>query len=392
MITIQGKYNTAKVFTNQLEDSAYKQIEELVNNEISKDSNIAIMPDCHTGCGCVIGLTMTFTDKVVPNLTGVDLGCGVMAVQLENVNNIDFEKLDKVIRENVPSGTSIRKTPHKYFTENMLKKLRCFDIIDVRRASLSLGTIGSGNHFAQVDKDGDGNYYLVVHTGSRHLGKEVADYYQKKAIENTTKIEKEKYSKKVQELVQNKEYNKIQNIDNVKIVKDLAYCSGQLLDDYLHDLQICQDYAHLNRLAIIEVILSCMNWKINNLIESVHNYIDIEHKIIRKGAISAYNGETVVIPMNMAWGVIIGRGKGNPQYLFSASHGSGRKMSRKQAKENISLNKFKESMAGIYSTTVNKNTLDESPFAYKDPEQIIEYLKDTVDIEKILKPVYNFKG
>ena len=363
MIEIEGKYNTAKVFTDNLEDEAKAQILELCNQEFVKDSIIRIMPDAHAGIGCTIGTTMTITDKIVPNLVGVDIGCGMETIKLKQ-KELDFEKLDKVIYNHIPSGFQIRKKPHKYTDNIDFDELVCKKHVDLERARLSIGTLGGGNHFIEVNKDSEGTLYLVVHSGSRHLGKQVAQYYQERA------------------------YIELAG----KISKQLAYVHGKSFNDYLHDMKIIQKYAVYNRKAIVDEIINRMGLEIEEQFTTIHNYIDLSSMILRKGAISARKGEKVLIPMNMRDGSLICIGKGNKDWNYSAPHGAGRMMSRRQAKKSFSLEEFKKTMKGIYTTTVNKSTLDECPLAYKPMDEIIENIKDTVEIIDIIKPVYNFKA
>jgi len=363
MIEIKGKYNTAKVFTDDIEDDAKIQIIELCNQEFVKDSIIRIMPDVHAGAGCTIGTTMTITDKIVPNLVGVDIGCGMETIKLKQ-KVIDFERLDKIIYNNIPSGFEIRKKQHKYTDNIDFDSLICKKYVDLERAMLSVGTLGGGNHFIEVNKDSKGTLYLVVHSGSRHLGKQVAEYYQEKAYKERT----------------------------VNISRQLAYLQGKSFNDYLHDMKIIQQYAVYNRKAIVDEIINRMEFEIEEQFTTIHNYIDLNSMILRKGAISAQKGEKVLIPMNMRDGSLICMGKGNKDWNYSAPHGAGRMMSRRQAKKSLSLEKFRKTMEGIYTTTVNRSTLDECPLAYKPMDEIIENIKDTVEIIDIIKPVYNFKA
>jgi tRNA-splicing ligase RtcB (3'-phosphate/5'-hydroxy nucleic acid ligase) len=366
MIEIKGKCNTAKVFTDALEDKAAGQILELCNQEFVKDSQIRIMPDTHAGAGCTIGTTMSIKDKIVPNLVGVDIGCGMFVSVLEKTK-LDFKKLDKTIRDYVPSGFNVREKPHEYKAYIQIDELKCREHVDLKRASLSIGTLGGGNHFIEMNEDDAGNIYLVVHSGSRHLGKQIAEYYQDRAIKE---IKKEK----------------------VNISDALSYVQGQSFDEYIHDMKIAQKYAELNRKAIAEVIIRKMDFDVASSFTTIHNYIDPNEMILRKGAISAKKGEVVIIPINMRDGSIIATGKGNADWNQSAPHGAGRLMSRKQAKRSLSLEEFKKSMDGIYTTSLSMDTLDEAPVAYKPMEEIIENIQDTVEINRIIKPIYNFKA
>lgn len=357
MKKIKGKYSTAKVFTKNVEESAAEQILELCNQEFVQDSKIRIMPDTHAGAGCVIGTTMTIDDKIVPNLVGVDIGCGMFVSKLKDTE-IDFKKLDNTIRRSVPSGFNVRKKPHKYIKEVNLEALKIKEHVDLKRASLSIGTLGGGNHFIELNEDEDGNIYLVVHSGSRHLGKQIADHYQKRAKGNTS----------------------------------LAYVEGKAFDDYIHDMSIAQKFADYNRRAIAEVIVREMDFTVLDSFTTVHNYIDLDEMILRKGAVSAKKDEVLIIPINMRDGSIIATGKGNPDWNQSAPHGAGRLMSRTEAKRTLCLDEFRDSMEGVYTTSLSKKTLDEAPLAYKPIEEIIDNVHDTVKINKIMKPIYNFKA
>ena len=372
MIELQGKYNTAKVFTDNIEQEAISQIINLLNQEFVQGSQIRIMPDTHAGAGCTIGTTMTITDKVVPNLVGLDIGCGMETVILRDTH-VELQQLDKVIHEHIPAGFSIRRKPHMFMEEVNLNELRCSNQVNLNRAELSLGTLGGGNHFIELDKDDDGRLWLVVHSGSRNLGKQVAEYYQKAAAKN---LEKKR----------------------IKVDKNLAFAEGQLFDDYIHDMAITQHYAELNRKAIVREIVKQMKFKVEDSFTTIHNYIEtspsqgLDTRILRKGAISAKAGERVLIPINMRDGSLICIGRGNPDWNYSAPHGAGRRMSRSAAKGSITLSQFKESMEGIYSSTLNKSTIDEAPFAYKPMDEITANIADTAEIIQIIKPLYNFKA
>mgnify|MGYP000930288867 CR=1 FL=1 len=373
MIEIKGKYNTAKVFTDNLESEAMAQILELCNQEFVKDSIIRIMPDAHAGAGCTIGTTMTISDKIVPNLVGVDIGCGMETIKLKQ-KEIDFEKLDRIIYDHIPSGFDIRKKQHKYVENINFDSLACKKHVNLERARLSIGTLGGGNHFIEVNEDSNGALYLVVHSGSRHLGKQVAEYYQELAYKELTDI------------------NRLKAASPVKISKQLAYVQGESYYNYLHDMKIVQQYAVYNRKAIVDEIINRMGFEIEEQFTTIHNYIDLDSMILRKGAISARKGERVLIPINMRDGSLICIGKGNKDWNYSAPHGAGRLMSRREAKRTISLEEFKKTMEGIYTTTVNRSTLDECALAYKPMDEIIDNIQDTVEIIDIIKPVYNFKA
>ena len=391
-----------KIFTNNIEQEAINQINELLEQEAFKDSKIRIMPDVHAGKGCVIGFTGNLGDKVIPNIVGVDIGCGMLCVELGNID-LDLERLDKIIREYVPSGMNVHENQRYKFLE--LEQLYCYKLLKNKDNWLekSMGTLGGGNHFIEIDVDGDDNKYLVIHTGSRNLGKQVAEIYQEKAIEYCSykeemKEEKQKIIKEYKEQHREKEIQKkLIEISKkyegkTKLPKDLCYLEGKLREDYLHDMKICQEFAVENRKEIAFIIMSKMNLDYIDCFETIHNYISFEDNIVRKGAISAKKGEKVLIPMNMRDGCIIGIGKGNDDWNQSAPHGAGRIMSRGKAKETLNIADYKESMKNIYTTSVNEDTIDEAPFVYKPMQEIINNISDTVDIIKIIKPIYNFKA
>ncbi len=392
MLDIQGKYNTAKVFTDNVDSVAYSQILNMMCQIWAKDVNVRIMPDCHAGKGCTVGTTMTIKDKVVPNLVGVDIGCGMLVAKLK-VKYMEFGKLDKVIQQKIPSGKNKREHKHRYANNFSLDDL----IANVRGEELlAIGSLGGGNHFIEVDKDDEGNYYLVIHSGSRHLGVAVCEYWQNVAIKECKELtdirgaEIAKYKAQGKTDAEIKELMK--DYDHFSVPKELSYLKGESLEGYLHDMQIVQEFAMQNRAAMLDVIVKEMGWKVVEQFTTVHNYIDMKSMILRKGAISANAGERVIIPMNMRDGSLICVGKGNPDWNFSAPHGAGRIMNRSTAKNTISMEDYKKAMEGIHSISVNANTIDESPMAYKPMEEIIENIKDTVEIEKIIKPVYNYKA
>jgi len=366
MIEIKGQYNTAKIFTDKVEPVAMSQILNLLNQSFVAGSKIRIMPDVHAGAGCTIGTTMTIMDKVVPNLVGVDIGCGMETVRLKDAH-IELTKLDKAIHKYIPAGFDIRDTPHHYADKIDLTALRCKKHMNLERAELSIGTLGGGNHFIELAKDVDGVLFLVVHSGSRNIGNMAAEWYQKRAIEDL----KDK---------------------KIKIERSLAYAEGRLMRDYLHDMAILQNYADINRKAIVKELEKRVGFKAVESFTTVHNYIDLHSMILRKGAISAKKGERVLIPMNMRDGSLVCIGKGNPDWNHSAPHGAGRIMSRTAAKEAITLTQFEQAMKGVYSTTISRRTIDEAPFAYKPMEEITAYIGDTVDIERHITPIYNFKA
>lgn len=391
-----------KIFTKNIEEQAINQINELLKQEAFKDSKVRIMPDVHAGKGCVIGFTGNLGDKVIPNIVGVDIGCGMLCVELGNID-LDLERLDKIIREYVPSGMNVHENQRYKFLE--LEQLYCYKLLKNKDNWLekSMGTLGGGNHFIEIDVDEEDNKYLVIHTGSRNLGKQVAEIYQEKAIkycsyEKEMNLERQNIIKEYKEQHREKEIQeKLIEISKkyegkTKLPKDLCYLERQLREDYLHDMKICQEFASRNRREIAFVIMSKMNLDCINYFETIHNYISFEDNIVRKGAISAKKGEKVLIPMNMRDGCIIGVGKGNDDWNQSAPHGAGRIMSRMKAKETFNLDEYKESMKDIYTTSVNEDTIDEAPFVYKPMQEIIDNIGDTVDIIKIIKPIYNFKA
>lgn len=401
MIELNGKYANAKIFTDLVDQASISQVIELLNQPFVEGSTIRMMPDIHAGAGCTIGTTMTIQDKACANLVGVDIGCGMLCVRIKE-EEIDFDRLDAVIRKYVPSGFAIRNKSHDSAGSIDLSKLRCVDHVNIDRAYKSIGTLGGGNHFIEMSIDDEGHYYLVIHTGSRHLGLQVAKYYQNLAYEtlNGSTIEDQKaLIEKLKSEGKHKqieaELAKVKNTKRTHIPKDLAYLEGHNMEDYLHDMRIVQKFATLNRRAIADTILVGMRWTEADWFETIHNYIDLYHPngmILRKGAVSAEEGQRLLIPMNMRDGCLICKGKGNPDWNYSAPHGAGRIMSRNQAKRAFTIEEFAASMDGIYSTCIGQDTLDEAPMVYKPMESIIENIGDTVEIEKIIKPVYNFKA
>lgn len=393
MIELQGKFNTAKVFTDNVEATAQGQIIELCNQEFAKDSKIRIMPDTHAGAGCTIGTTMTIQDKVVPNLVGVDIGCGMSVATIDlHKSNVNFDQLDSVIRKYVPSGFSIRSKEHPYAHTLHVEKVRA--PINQDRALKSIGTLGGGNHFIELNELGD-KVVLVVHSGSRNLGKGIAEHYQDRAykeLSSTVGEQEQLIAKLKAEGRQAEIHEALRGIKKPKIQKDLAYLQGQGFEDYMHDMKIAQQYALWNRRAMISEIVMNMEWNIEDQFTTIHNYIDMEHMILRKGAISAQAGERVIIPINMRDGSIIATGKGNPDWNFSGPHGAGRVLSRSKAKEKLSLEDFKATMSNVWTTSVDANTLDESPMAYKPLQEIVDNIGESVEINHIIKPLYNFKA
>lgn len=391
-----------KIFTNNIELTALNQIYTLVKQPAFSNCKVRIMPDVHAGAGCVIGFTADLGDKVIPNIVGVDIGCGMLTVELGKID-VNFDELDKVIREKIPSGRNVHNNRVVKFDE--LQDLYCYrELKDTKRLEKSIGTLGGGNHFIEVDTDEDDNKYLIIHSGSRNLGKQVAEYYQKLAIEIMRgkdillkmqekiiadyKVQgrKREIEKAIKELHRNFHHNPLD------IPKELCYLTGKYREQYLHDMEICQQFAVRNRGEIVKVILSTMNWNDIRSFETIHNYIEFGSNMVRKGAISAKENERLLIPINMRDGCIIGIGKGNDDWNQSAPHGAGRIMSRSKARETVSLGDFQQSMKVIYTTSVSMSTLDESPMVYKSLDEILENIKDTIDVIKIIKPIYNFKA
>ena len=399
-IEIRGKVNTAICYARVVEDEAIEQIRRMCDYIITEGSRIRIMPDVHAGKGCTIGTTMTIKDKAVPNIVGVDIGCGMYTVRLGKVD-IDFEKVDEAAHY-IPSGMDVWDGRQERFD---LTKLNCYRYLrDSRRLERSLGTLGGGNHFIEIDETGDGNKYLIVHSGSRNLGKQVAEYYQRLAM-NLDRGYGD-YLEKRDEIIRSyKEQGRKSEIQSAlkdlhwqvyesetSIPDDLCYLSDKYLAEYLHDVEICQNFAKRNRELMAEIILERTGMKNLESFHTIHNYIDVDEMILRKGAIAAHSGEKVLIPINMRDGSVLAVGKGNPEWNYSAPHGAGRLMSRTAAKNNLSLDEYKEMMKGVYSTSINENTLDEAPMAYKKLEDIIDIIKESVDIIEVMKPIYNFKA
>lgn len=398
MIILNGKYNSAKVFTEIIDEGAIAQIIELCNQPISENSSIRIMPDVHAGAGCTIGTTMTVSDKIIPNLVGVDIGCGMETIRLKE-KHIEVQKLDKLIYEKIPSGFEIRRKAHRYIEKIDLTKLYCYKHIDPLRAEMSIGTLGGGNHFIEADKGSDGSIYIVIHSGSRHLGVETAKYYQNEAYRRLNNSSEKEVNELIERLkaegkekqIQS-EIKKLTSTKHTNVPKHLAYCEGELFEQYIHDMKIVQQFAFLNRQAMMDEIIKGMGFHVTERFSTIHNYIDTNKMILRKGAVSAESGEKLLIPVNMRDGSLICTGKGNPDWNCSAPHGAGRLMSRSQAKESFTVSEFKKQMKGIYTTSVNQQTLDECPMAYKSIEDIVDNIGDTVEINDIIKPIYNFKA
>lgn len=398
MIEVKGKYNQSKIFTDVVDSASIAQVQELCDQEFTAGSRIRLMPDIHAGAGCTIGTTMTITDKVVPNLVGVDIGCGMETIRVRE-SHIELQKLDKLIYERIPSGFSIRDKAHNYLNDIDLSKLCCVRHVDLMRAEKSIGTLGGGNHFIEVDKDGEDNLYIVIHSGSRHLGVEVAKYYQEEGFKKLSltndeliealidRLKTEGRQKEIQ-----KELKRIKNENQTGIPKALAYVSGELFHQYIRDMKIVQYFAMLNRQAMMDEIIKGMKLHVEEQFTTIHNYIDTEHMILRKGAVSAQAGEQLLIPINMRDGSLICVGKGNEDWNYSAPHGAGRLMSRAQAKQSFTVSEFKKQMAEIYTTSVNNSTLDECPMAYKDMRDILDNIGPTAEVLKIIRPIYNFKA
>ena len=398
MIEVKGKYNEARIFTDVVDSASIAQVQELCNQEFTAGSRIRLMPDIHAGKGCTIGTTMTITDKVVPNLVGVDIGCGMETTRIRE-KRLELQKLDKLIYEKIPSGFSIREKAHRYASQIDLSQLHCARHVDLLRAEKSIGTLGGGNHFIEVDKDDEGNLYLVVHSGSRHLGVEVADYYQNegyKVLNHTDdaslealvmQMKAEGREKEIQ-----KELKKRKNVKQTSIPRTLAYVSDELFQHYIHDMKIVQQFAMLNRQAMMDELVKRLKLHVEEQFTTIHNYIDTDAMILRKGAVSAKAGEQLLIPINMRDGSLLCVGKGNEDWNFSAPHGAGRLMSRAEAKQSFTVSEFKKQMADVFTTSVNRSTLDECPMAYKGMQDILDNIGPTADVVKIIRPIYNFKA
>ena len=397
MIKIRGKKNNAICFASQIDEKALEQIKRMCDYDLTLGSQIRIMPDVHAGKGCTIGTTMTIKDKVCPNIVGVDIGCGMYTVKLLN-RQIDFEKIDEVCSW-IPSGMNVWDSPIESFD---LTKLNCYSSLKkLSRLEKSLGTLGGGNHFIEIEQSISGDYYLVIHSGSRNLGKQVAEIYQRRAINlhrgwDEYILRRNEVIKEYKELGKSQEINQVleklkEGYGTLDIPEDLCWLYGDALNDYLHDIEICQKYAMRNRELIAYMIMEKTSLIAYDSFHTIHNYIDIDEMILRKGAIRARDGEKVLIPMNMKDGSIIGIGKGNREWNYSAPHGAGRILSRKQAKEMLDIKEYKKSMEGIYTTSISLDTLDEAPQAYKSVEDILDIVKETIDVIEVLKPVYNYK-
>ena len=400
MLEIKGKVNTAICYASVIEEEAIEQIRRMCDYEFTAGSKVRIMPDVHAGKGCTIGTTMTVIDKAVPNVVGVDIGCGMYTVNLGNIE-MDFEKLDEACHF-VPSGMNVWQGRQEHFD---LQQLRCFrELKDSKRLERSLGSLGGGNHFIEVDKAADGTKYLVIHTGSRNLGKQVAEIYQKLAVDLNRGMENyfEQRDEIIRTLKAQGRRSEIQAAlkeiawkkanGPTSIPEDLCYLYGKYFEDYLADVEICQQFAKRNRELIAEIILDRCGLTAIDAFHTIHNYIDTDEMILRKGAIAAHKGEKVLIPINMRDGSVLAVGKGNPEWNYSAPHGAGRVMSRAGARKALSLEEYKKEMEGIYTTSVNEDTLDEAPMAYKSLSDIIDVIGESVEVIEVLKPIYNFKA
>ena len=400
MFEIKGTVTTAVCYARVVEDEAIEQIRRMCSYALTEGSRVRIMPDVHSGAGCTIGTTMTVVDKACPNVVGVDIGCGMYTVRLAD-KDIDFEKVDAACHF-IPSGMNVWEGRIERFD---LTQLRCFrSLRDTKRLERSLGTLGGGNHFIEIDRASDGTYYLVIHSGSRNLGKQVAELYQKLAVD--LHAGKEEYLQRRDEIIRTyKEEGRRSEIQGAlkalekeyhakvsAVPEDICWLYGTYLDDYLHDVEICQAFARRSREKMAEIILERTGMTAVEAFHTIHNYIDTEEMILRKGAIAAHAGEKVLIPINMRDGSVIAVGRGNPEWNCSAPHGAGRIMSRTKAKATIDMEAYRQSMAGIYTTSVNEDTIDEAPMAYKSLNDIIDVIRDSVDVLDVMKPVYNFKA
>ena len=400
MLEIKGKVNTAISYAKVIEEEAIEQIRRMCDYDLTKGSKVRIMPDVHAGKGCTVGTTMTIVDKACPNIVGVDIGCGMLTTKLMD-KTLDFVKIDEACHF-IPSGLNVWEGRKERFD---LTELRCYrSLRDSKRLERSLGTLGGGNHFIEIDRSEDGTFYLVIHSGSRNLGKQVAEIYQQLAVD--LHMGKEEYFKERDRLIREykeagrrkeiqqalKELKKSFEEKQLGVPEDICWLYGSFLEDYLHDVEICQRFARRSRELMAEIILERTGLSKEESFHTIHNYIDTSEMILRKGAIAAHKDELVLIPINMRDGAVLAKGKGNPEWNYSAPHGAGRLMSRRKAKETLDMQAYIETMKGIYTTSVNEDTLDEAPMAYKSLEDIIDVIRDSVDIIDIIKPVYNFKA
>ena len=398
MLEVSGKYNQAKIFTDVVDQASIAQVIELCNQEFTAGSRIRLMPDVHAGAGCTVGTTMTITDRVVPNLVGVHIGCGMETARLRE-DHLELQRLDKLIRERIPSGFAVRSAAHRYADQIDLEELCCFRHIQMLRAEKSIGTLGGGNHFIEVDRDEEGQLYVVIHSGSRRLGLEVAKYYQEegyKVLNQTDQVSLDRLiaemraagrQKDIQKELKRRKSQKL-----TRIPRPLAYVAGALFDQYIHDMKLVQHFARLNRQAMLDEIVKGMKLHVEEQFTTIHNYIDTDAMILRKGAVSAKAGEQLLIPINMRDGSLLCVGKGNEDWNCSAPHGAGRLMSRGEAKQSFTVSEFKKQMEGIYSTSVGRSTLDECPMAYKGMADILDNIGPTAEVVKVIRPIYNFKA
>ena len=400
MFEIKGKINTAVCYATVIEDAAIEQIRRMCDSSLTEGARVRIMPDVHSGKGCTIGTTMTVTDRVCPNIVGVDIGCGMYTMKLRE-KELDFEILDAAAHY-IPSGTKVWEGRSERFD---LTALKCFrSLKDTRRLERSLGTLGGGNHFIEADMGSDGSLYLVIHSGSRNLGKQVAEYYQSLAIDLHSG--KEEYFRRREEIISSykqqgrrdeieqalKELKRNYEAREIDMPEDLCWLYGSFMEDYLHDVEICQNFALRSREKMGEILLEKTGLTAEESFHTIHNYINVNEMILRKGAISAHEGERVLIPINMRDGSVLAVGRGNPEWNFSAPHGAGRVLSRARARETLNMEDFRAAMAGVYTTSVDESTIDESPMAYKSIDDIIGVIRETVDVIDVIKPVYNFKA
>ena len=398
MLEVSGKYNQAKIFTDVVDQASIAQVIELCNQEFTAGSRIRLMPDVHAGAGCTVGTTMTITDRVVPNLVGVDIGCGMETARLRE-NHLELQKLDKLIREKIPSGFAVRSAVHRYADQIDLEELCCFKHVQMLRAEKSIGTLGGGNHFIEVDRDEEGQLYVVIHSGSRRLGLEVAKYYQEEGYKVLNQTDQASLDRLIAEMraagrqkdIQ-KELKRRKSQKLTRIPRPLAYVAGALFDQYIHDMKLVQHFARLNRQAMLDEIVKGMKLHVEEQFTTIHNYIDTDAMILRKGAVSAKAGEQLLIPINMRDGSLLCVGKGNEDWNCSAPHGAGRLMSRGEAKQSFTVSEFKKQMEGIYSTSVGRSTLDECPMAYKGMADILDNIGPTAEVVKVIRPIYNFKA
>lgn len=398
MLEVSGQYNTAKIFTDVVDQASIAQVITLCSQEFVQGSRIRLMPDVHAGAGCTVGTTMTITDKVVPNLVGVDIGCGMETARLRE-DHLELQKLDKLIREKIPSGFAVRSAVHRYADQIDLEELCCYRHVQMLRAEKSIGTLGGGNHFIEVDRDEEGQLYVVIHSGSRRLGLEVAKYYQEEGYKVLNQTDQASLDRLIAEMraagrqkdIQ-KELKRRKSQKLTRIPRPLAYVAGALFDQYIHDMKLVQHFARLNRQAMLDEIVKGMKLHVEEQFTTIHNYIDTDAMILRKGAVSAKAGEQLLIPINMRDGSLLCVGKGNEDWNCSAPHGAGRLMSRGEAKQSFTVSEFKKQMEGIYSTSVGRSTLDECPMAYKGMADILDNIGPTAEVVKVIRPIYNFKA